>query len=162
MATTYEDLFGAQSPMNGSTPSRYMKWDQDGEELLVRVTGELEFRDQQIDGKTKWLVRMVKGGKMKPMAEGDFDPEKVEDAFKPKEKDALIPVKVMGKKLKNGEKVENFEPFDTMWELVKGDFKTALQAEMREAGKPIDVGLMVALKRLDSTGKPHKFSVKFL
>ena len=162
MATTYEDLFGAQSPMNGSTPSRYMKWDQDGEELLVRVTGELEFRDQQIDGKTKWLVRMVKGGKMKPMAEGDFDPEKVEDAFKPKEKDALIPVKVLGKKLKNGEKVENFEPFDTMWDLGKGNFKTALQAEMRETGRAIDIDLTAALKRLDSTSKPHSFGVKFL
>jgi hypothetical protein len=162
MATTYEDLFGNKSPLAGSKQSRWMKWDNDGETLLVQVTGELEMRDQQIDGKTKWLVRMVKGGKVKPMPEGDFDPEKVEGAWKPNERDAFIPVRVMGKKFKNGEKDESFQPFDSEWELGKGNFLDALQAEMKETEKAIDTGLMVALKRLDSTSKPHKFSVKFL
>lgn len=162
MATTYEDLFGKQSPANGSSTSKYMKWENDGETLLVQVTAELEFRDQQIDGKTKWLVRMVEKGPVKPMAEGDFNPERVEDAWKPKEKDAIVPVRVLGKKLKDGTKVEGFQEFDTTWELSKGNFLKALQAEMQETERAIDVGLMVALKRLDSTSKPHTFSVKFL
>lgn len=112
MATTYEDLFGKKSPLNGTSQSRWMKWDNDGETLLVQVTGELEMRDQLKDGKTKWLVRMVKGGKVQPMAEGDFDPDRVDGAWKPNERDAVIPVKVMGKKFKNGEKDENFQPLD--------------------------------------------------
>lgn len=159
---TWDDLFGSNGMAKGGGGSRYLKWNADGEEILVQVTGEPEARDQQIDGKTKWLVKLTANGKHKPMAEGDFDPENVANAFKPNEKDIVVPVRAIGKKDAGGKKVEDFEPFDTEWELSKGDMLEKTKAHMQDTGHALAKGAMVTLKRLDSTSKPHSFAVKIV
>lgn len=159
---TYEDLFGKSGMASGGGSSRYLKWENDGETLLVQITGEPDPRPQQVDGKPKWLVRLVAGQKPKPMAEGTFNPDAVDGAWQPKERDIYVPVTVVGKKDAGGKKVEDFQTFDTEWELSKGDMLDKTKAEMQDTGHALAPGALVALKRLDSTSKPHKFSVKIV
>lgn len=159
---TYEDLFGKSGAANGGGSSRYLKWEADGETILVQVTAEPEARDQQIDGKTKYLVRLTAGGKYKPMAEGEFNPDNVDAYFKPNDKDIVVPVRAVGKKDAGGKKVDSFEEFDSEWELSKGDMLEKTKSEMQDTGHALAPGALVALKRLDSTSKPHKFSVKIV
>lgn len=159
---TYEDLFGKSGMANGGGGGRWLKWDADGETILVEVTGEPDPRDQQVDGKTKWLVKLTESSKFKAMAEGEFNPEQVAQCFKPSEKDIVVPVRAVGKKDAGGKKVESFQPFDAEWELSKGDFLEKTKAEMLDTGHALKPGALIALKRLDSTVKPHKFSVKFV
>jgi len=158
---TYEDLFGTNGAASGG--SRWMQWKDNGEALLFQQTGEPEQRPQVTkDGKVKWLVRMVKGGKVQPMGEGEFDPEKVEGAWKPKEMDIVIPGRVIGRKFPNGEKDSDFQPFDAEWETKKGDFLTKLKGEMLENQKGAKPGHLWELKLLDNSSKPHSFSVKLV
>jgi len=160
---TYEDLFGSNGSANGGGSNRWMKWDNDGETILFQQTEEPEISEQKMDdGKVKWLVRMVPNGKVKAMGEGDFNPDAVDGAWKPKEKDVTIKGRALKKKAANGDLVESFEPFDTVWELSSGNFLAALQAEMKDSGHPATSGTIFALKRLDSTKKPFTYSVKIV
>jgi hypothetical protein len=159
---SYEDLFGTNGAATGGS-GRWMKWENDGEAFLFQQTEEPVVSDQMTDDKkVKWLVRMVEGGKVKPMGEGEFNPDQVDGAWKPKEKDVTIQGRVLGKKDKDGKKVEPFEPFDAAWELKAGDFLAKLQAEMRDTGHPAAPGTVWALKRLSSETKPYQYSVKIV
>jgi|SRR6476646_2434178 len=158
----YEDLFGTNGAAS-TGGSKWMKWESNGDTLLFQQTGEPERRPQMTkDGKVKWLVRMVAGGKVQPMGEGEFDPEKVDGSWKPREMDIVIPGRVIGKKGPDGKKVEDFQPFDAEWELKKGDFMDKLKAEMLETQKGAQPGHIWALKLLDNTQKRHSFSVKLV
>lgn len=159
---TYEDLFGTNGAAAGGA-GRWMKWEANGEVLLFQQTGEPEQRPQTTkDGKVKWLVRMVAGGKVQPMGAGEFNPDMVDGAWLPKEMDIVIPGRVIGKKGPDGKKVEDFQPFDAEWETKKGDMLEKLKAEMLETQKGAMPGHVWALKLLDNTQKRHSFSVKLV
>lgn len=160
---TYDDLFGSNGIATDKGSQNWMKWENDGETLLFQQTAEPEVSDQKTqDGKVKWMVQRSDGDKWVAMAEGSFDEDAVHKAFKPRNKDISIAGRVLGKKLKNGEKVEDFEEFDTIWELKSGDFLDKLKAEMLDTGHGAVTGTVYALKRLRSDVKPFQYSVKIV
>jgi len=154
---TLDDLFG-----NKSSDRRFMKFENDGEELLLVQTGEPKRPPQRNrkTGKNVWLVQMASDDKYKPMDEGTFNEDEVENCFQPKG-EIHIPVKVAGKKFKDGSKDEDFEPFETVWELTK-DQEPKLKEAMMDTGTPAQPGTKYILKRLDSTVKPYVYAVKIL
>lgn len=155
---TFDDLFGKGS----GSGKQFIKFENDGEAFLLEQTGEPKKVDQRgPKGGTIWLVQESEGDKYKPVEETkDFDESDYNNAFKPK--NIAVPVKVIGKKLKDGSKDEGFEPFETLWELSTGDQEAKFKDAMLDAGVPVETGTKYVLKRLDSTKKPYTFSIKIL
>lgn len=154
---TFDDLFG------GSTSGkRFIKFEEVGESFLLEQTADVKRPPQknQKTGKTVWLVQVNKGDRYKPMDEGDFDADEVENCFKP-EAEIHIPVRVLAKKDKQGKAVDGFEQFDTDWELTR-DQKDKLKEAMMDVGLPAEPGQKYAVKLLSKSEKPYKYSVKML
>lgn len=156
---TFDDLFGGKS-----SGQRFMKFEKEGESLLLEQTGEPK-RVPQLgpNDKPTWLVKLVGAPKYKPMEEGDFDPDdesEVENAFQP-EKEIVIPVRVVGKKNADGSKDEDFTPFDTDWEVTKGQ-KDKLKDAMLEASAPAEKGTKYVVKLLSRDKKPYTYAVRIL
>lgn len=151
---TYDDLF------NQSSGKRYMKFENDGESLLLVQTDEPKLVPQKNnEGKTVYLVQVSEGDKYKPMTKDQFDEDEVENFFTPKV--VSIPVTVAGKKLKDGTKDDSFEPFDTNWELNQDQEKKFKEA-LLDTGLPAEAGTKYAVKRLSSKSKPYTYSVKII
>lgn len=165
MAGTYADLFGNKSQGGGSrTP--FFKYEETGDEYLLVQTGPHQMVDQTIEvGKkrlTKWIVLdkpKEEGGQYKAMGEGTFDPDKVENAFQP-DKEIRLPVKVLARKTKDGKADEKFEPYDALWDLAAGDLTQKLQDAMLESDVPAVEGTRYVTKRLSTTPKPYKYSIR--
>lgn len=160
---TYADLFGdPNAPKATGGSQRWLKFEQVGETFLLQQTGEPKQVPQQVDKKVKWIVQAYEGAAWKPMGEGTFDPEKVAGSYQPDEKDIEIPVTVVGKKDSKGQKVEDFEPFDTVWELKNGDTLDKFKAELLDTGHPAAPGTLWAYKQLSKSTKPYQYSVKIV
>jgi len=161
--TTYADLFGdPNAPQKPKSDQRWIKFDEVGETFLLQQTGDPEQVPQKVDGKVKHIVQAYEKAPWKPMGEGTFDPEKVAGSFIPPEKDVEIPVRVVGKKNKDGSKVEDFEPFDTTWELKNGDSLEKFKAELLDTEASIGEGTLWAYKQLSKAKKPFQYSVKIV
>lgn len=159
---TYADLFGDPNAPKAPKGGRWIKFENVGETFLLQQIGEPKDVPQQVDGKTKWIVQAYEDAPWKPMGEGTFDPEKVAGSFLPDDKDWEIRVRVVGKKDAKGVKVEDFEPFETTWELKNGDTLTKFQAELLDTGAEIGDGTLWAWKQLSKAKKPYQYSVKIV
>jgi hypothetical protein len=155
---SYDDLFGKKS----GGDRKFMKFEADGEAFLLVQTGEPKMVPQKRNEKVVHIVKFEENPKGKPMAFDEYDPDadNVEWVIKPK--DIEIPVRVIAKKDSAGKKVENFEPFDSVWELNQGDMEAKFKDAMLDAGVAVEEGTKYALKRLDSKKKPYTYSVKIL
>jgi len=155
---TIDDLFPAPA---GS--KKYMKFNEEGEALLLVQTGEPKLVPQKNQqGQNVWLVKFADADKYQPKGEGTFDPddENVENAFQP-DREIVIPVEVVGKKLKNGSKDDGFESFKTDWEVTK-DQREKLKEALMDASSPAEEGTKYVVKLLSKQNKPFKYSVKVL
>lgn len=160
---TYADLFGdPNAPKAKAGGQRWIKFEEVGETFLLQQIGDPTPVPQQVDGKTKWIVQAYEKAPWKPMGEGTFDPDKVAGCFLPDEKDWEIKVRVVGKKDSKGAKVEDFEPFETTWELKTGDTLTKFQAELLDTGAEIGDGTLWAWKQLSKAKKPYQYSTKIV
>lgn len=155
---TLDDLFGN----NNGGGRRFMKFNEDGESFLLVQTGEPKRVPQKNPqtGKNTWLVQRNDGDKYQPMDEGTFDEDEVENAFMP-EKEIVIPVQVVAKKLKDGSKDPAHEVFETEWMLTR-DQKDKFKDALMDSGANAEAGAKYVLKRLNSTKKPYTYSVKIL
>jgi hypothetical protein len=157
---TYDDLFGGKSGGSGS----FVRAGQEGETLLMVQTGEIKKVPQQVevDGKkyNKWLVQPSEDSKWKvvPQMPG-FDESDYHGAFQPNA-DIHVPVKVVAKKLKNGEKDETFEPYDATWDLGAGDQMDKFKDAMLESGAAAIEGTKYSRKLLTTQVKPYKYAIK--
>lgn len=157
---TYAELFGKKS----SGASAFVKAGEEGETLLMVQTDEPKQVPQQIEvnGKrvNKWLVQPAEGDKYKVVGEtADFDESDYNNAFQP-DGDLHIPVRVVAKKLKNGEVDKTFEPYDATWDLGAGDQMEKFQDAMMESDVPAEKGTKYARKLLTTKVKPYKYSIK--
>jgi hypothetical protein len=160
---TYADLFGdPNAPQKPKGDRRWIKFDEVGETFLLQQTGDPEQVPQKVDGKVKYIVQAYEKAPWKPMGEGTFDPEKVAGSFIPPEKDVEIPVRVVGKKDSKGVKVEDFEPFETTWELKNGDTLDKFKEELLDTGAEIGEGTLWAYKQLAKVKPKYKYSVKIV
>jgi hypothetical protein len=151
---TYDDLF------KQSSDKRFLRFENDGESFLLVQTGEPNLVPQRNqDGKIVFLVQTTVGDKYKPMTKGSFDEDEVANFFTPKV--VSIPVTVAGKKLKNGDKDEDFEPFNINWELTQ-DQEQKFKEALLDTGLPSEAGTKYALKRLSSKSKPYTYSIKII
>jgi len=149
---TFDELFGKKES------GAYLKWNEVGDAFAMEVTGEPDPRSPQKDwqsGKTKHMVQVNDGDKWAVKTEGEFDGDAVYKHFPLTQ--IAVPVRVYQKSTKSG-KVEDFEAFDTVWELTK-EMTDKLKEEMAETGIPLEKGTKVNVKFLID-GKPRKFSVK--
>ena len=153
---SFDDLFGAKGDR------KFMKFEADKETYLLQQRGEPRFVPQKMDdGKLKYMVQVNPGDKWAPMGEGTFDEDKVEASFKAGS-EIEIDVTAVAKKDKDGNKIEDFEPFDTVWEVKMGDCKKKLEDAMVEADSPIEDGTVFSLQRLSSKKKPYSYAVKII
>lgn len=149
---TFDELFGKAETGN------YLKWNEVGDSFAMEVTGEPNPKAPQKNfstGKIKFLVQKNEGDKWQPMDEGTFDPDVVHGSFMATQ--IAVPVRVYQKKTKAG-LVEDFEAFDTTWELTK-EHTEKLKEAMAETQIPLQKGTKVNVTFLID-GKPRKFSVK--
>lgn len=149
---TFNDLFGKNES------GAYLKWNEVGDAFAMVVTGEPDARSPQVDWqtkKTKHMVQVSDGDKWAVKLNGDFDPDSVHKHFPLTQ--IAVPVRVYQKTTKAG-KVEDFEEFETTWELTK-EMTDKLKEEMAETSLPLEKGVKVQVKFLID-GKPRKFSVK--
>jgi hypothetical protein len=154
---SFDDLFGG-----GNSGRKFMKWEQDKETFLFQQIGEPRLVDQKTDdGKVKWMVQVNEGDKWQPKAEGSFDENEVHASFKAG-KEIEIDGTVLAKKDASGAKVEDFEPFKTVWETRSGDFRKKLEEAMLETGLPAEDGTVYSLQRLQSKKKPYTYAVKIV
>lgn len=148
----FDELFGK------TETGTYLKWNEVGDAFAVELLAEPDPKYPQKNfstGKTKYLVREVAGGPWKPKDEGTFDPDQVDSSFMATV--IAVKVNVYQKSTKAG-KVDDFEPFETLWELSKEQTEK-LKEEMVETGISFGKGTKANIKFLiDST--PRKFSVK--
>lgn len=150
---TFDELF-AKSQSAGN----YMKWSEVGDAFAVELLEEPNPKAPQVNrqtGKVTWLTQASAGAPWKPMDEGSFDPTDFENAFMATQ--IQVKVKVYQKSTKAG-KVEDFEPFETTWELTK-EHTAKLKEEMAETGINFGPGTKANIKYLID-GKPKKFSIK--
>ena len=153
---TLDDLFGKKT---GS--QRWMKFNEEGEAFLLVQTGEPKRAPQVNDtGRLVFLVQVNVGDRYKPMAEGTFDPETVQNSFKP-DGNIVIPARVLAKKLKDGSTDPAHEEFDTEWELTK-DQAEKFRDAMLDSGVPAEAGTRYAVKLLSRAKKPYTYSVKIV
>ena len=153
---TLDDLFGNKN--DGS--KRFMKFENDGEMFRLVQTDEPKLVPQKNPqtGKNTWLVQVNEGDKYQPKDEGTFNEDEVHNAFMPN-KNIVIPVRVVGKKLANGSKDENFEEFDSEWELTR-DQTPKFKEAMLDTGVAAEAGTIYLLKRLSSKQKPYTYAIK--
>lgn len=153
---SFDDLFGSNSDR------RFMKFEHDKETYLLQQRGEPRFVPQKMDdGKLKYMVQVNPGDKWTPMGEGTFDENEVEASFKAGN-EIEIDVTAVAKKDKSGNKIDDFEPFETVWELKMGDCRKKLEDAMAETGLPIEDGTVFSLQRLSSKKKPYSYAVKIV
>lgn len=162
MAGTYADLFGGRSSGGDRTP--FFKYEETGDEYLLVQTGPHTMHAQTIEVKrvrmNKWLVQRAEGDKWEAIGAGpNFQESDYFNAFQP-EKEIRIPVKVMNRRGKDGKQVENFEPYDALWDLAAGDLTQKLQDAMLESDVPAIEGTRYVTKRLSTDSKPYKYSIR--
>lgn len=165
--TTFEDqfaaLFGKSVDGKSITDKKFIKYENPGETFYFVITGDMESVPQMTqDGKLKWMVKTGKGNSgWQPLAEGTFDPSDYDDSevFQPKP-DKQFPVKVVKHTLAGGKADEEFEEFETKWELRAGNRMEKLQEAMLEAEIVLEPGVRVIEKLLDKNSKPYKYSIK--
>lgn len=164
MLSTIEEqfaaLFGKTLDGKKVTNKNYMKYENQGESFQFVITGDMESTPQTMaDGKKKFIVQEVENGKWAPKGEGTFDEDAVAGFFEP-EPDRQFPVHVVAKKKANGDPVEGFEPFDTVWELRAGNRLEKLEEALLEEMILLGAGVKVIEKLLDKGSKPFKYSIK--
>jgi hypothetical protein len=154
----FDELYGKTG---GNSDKRWIKFENEGDTFLLEQIDEpkLVTQKNQKTGKDKWLVQVNESDKYKVMDEGDFDPDEVHNSFMP-DKDIEIPVRVLGKKLPNGDKVEDFEPFDATWELRNGDMQDKHMEAMMETRAAAEKGARYTVTLLSKSVKPYKYSVR--
>jgi hypothetical protein len=166
--TTFEDqfaaLFGKSVDGKSITDKKFIKYENPGETFYFVITGEMERTPQtmQVGGvdRVKVLVRVDPKEKMKPFPI-DAVPEGTDekDIWQPPG-DVTFPVKVVKHTLVGGKPDEEFEEFDTKWELRAGNRMEKLQEAMLEAEIVLEPGVRVIEKLLDKNSKPYKYSIK--
>jgi len=168
--TTFEeqfaDLFGKtpDGKKVGGGSGQYIKYATPGETYYLVQTGDLTRTPQtiKVDGvdKVKVLVRVKQGEKMKPFAK-DAVPEGTQDkdVWQPPG-DVEIPVKVVKHLHPNGAVDEEFEPFETMWELKAGNRMEKLEEAMLENRALTGAGTKYIEKLLSNSTKPYKYAIK--
>ncbi|HEY6021054.1 MAG TPA: hypothetical protein VIY48_14450 [Candidatus Paceibacterota bacterium] len=161
--STFEEqfaaLFGKTTDGKKISDKKYMKYGGQGESFSFVITGDMQSTDQvDQNGKTKFMVK-TGGGKTgwEPKAEGSFSEDL--EHFKP-QPDRQFPVHVVAHKKANGEPVDGFEPFDTVWELRAGNRMEKLEEAMMEAQLLLGNGTRVIEKLLDKNSKPYKYAIK--
>lgn len=161
--STIEEQFAALfgKTMDGKKVSdrKFMKYENQGESFQFVITGDMESTPQLTqDGKRKFMVE-TGGGKRgwEVKGEGEFDENLNHFAPDP---DRQFPVHVVAKKKANGEPVEDFEPFDTVWELRAGNRLEKLEEALLEEPILLGAGVKVIEKLLDKGSKPYKYSIK--
>ncbi len=153
-------LFGKTMDGRKVSDRKFMKYESQGESFQFVITGDMQSTPQTMaDGKKKFIVQEVENGKWGPKGEGTFDPEAVAGSFEP-EPDRQFPVHVVAKKRANGDAVEGFEPFDTVWELRAGNRLEKLEEALLEEPILLGAGVKVIEKLLDKGSKPYKYSIK--
>jgi hypothetical protein len=162
MGQSFDDIFGSGSKASGGGGGKYIKWENVGDTFALVVRGPIDPKyPQKVFGtqKDKYLVQVAKGDKYKPMAEGDFNEDEVENFFQATE--VMIPVTVAAK-AEGKAQVEDFEPFDVEWVLNKGDQHDKFKDALLEFDDAIDVGTVIQVKLLvqGSSGKPGKYAIK--
>lgn len=156
MATSYNDLFGKKSS-DSEGGKRYLKWESVGDVVVMQQIGEaVSDHPQYVFGtsKKKFLVKMNAEDKYKPMGEGDFDPDEVENSFPATE--IMIPVRVL--KVTKADGTVDETEFDAEW-TFKGDQQDKFKDALLELGEGIGEGTAYAVKYL-ADGKPRKYAVK--
>lgn len=161
MLSTIEEQFAALfgKTMDGRKVSdrKFMKYENQGESFQFVITGDMESTPQTMaDGKKKFMVKS-ESGKWSAQGEGSFDENL--DHFEP-QPDRQFPIHVVAKKKANGDAVEGFEPFDTVWELRAGNRLEKLEEAMLEEPILLGAGVKVIEKLLDKGSKPYKYSIK--
>ena len=155
--TTFEEQYAALFG-TGSSDRQYIKYGSSGEGFQYIQTGPLKQVPQTMpNGDKKFMVK--ENGKWSAKAEGSFS-EGLEN-FEPR-KDIEIPVKVVGHILKGGKKDEDFEPFETMWELRAGNREEKFKEAMLEAEVAAVEGTKYFEKLLDNSTKPFKYTIKIV
>lgn len=159
--TTIEEqfaaLFGKTLDGKKVTDKKYMKYENVGESFAFVITGDMESTPQvTAEGKKKYMVKGA-NGKWSPMAEGSFDDNL--EHFEP-QPDKQFPVKVLQHKKPNGDLFEDFEPFDTVWELRAGNRMDKLEEALMEEPILLGAGVRVIEKQIDRGSKPYKYAIK--
>lgn len=152
-------LFGKTLDGKKVTDKKYMKYENVGESFAFVITGDMESTPQvTADGKKKYMVK-TGGGKTgwEAKAEGSFDEEL--EHFEP-QPDKQFPVRVLQHKKPNGDLFEDFEPFDTVWELKVGNRMDKLEEALMEEPILLGDGVRVIEKQIDRGSKPYKYAIK--
>jgi hypothetical protein len=161
---TFDDLFGKKS--------KYPKWETEGETLIFVITGEpntaAPIKDFKSGEKT-FFVETTEPNPAKPgknkyriMTESQFDPAALEEKglnFFARTR-WEIPVRVVAKKDKDNNPVENWVAFETTWELSDNQRDRLKEAWMEDKSIPLGPGTIVADKVIDFTAKPRKHAIK--
>jgi hypothetical protein len=151
---TFDDLFGKKSG------GKYMKWDAVGDTIIVQFLGEPDPTSPQKDfksGEKKFMVQVEDGGKWGPKQESQFDPESVHSFFPLTQ--ISIRVRVVAYKNAKGEAREDFEPFETTWELNQNQEEKFKESMMEDRDLQVGAGTIAGIKWIDDS-KPRKYAIK--